>query len=64
MSDEGILKVLIRRSTLANFIACILVITGVCYFIVTGDGETIKTLTLIGAGALFKTVIDSKNKTR
>lgn len=60
MSDEGILKVLIRRSTLANFIACILVIVGVFYFVAVGDGETIKTLTLLGAGALFKTVVDQK----
>ncbi len=63
-NDTPTWKFLIRKSTLANIIAGGLVIFGVAYFMITGDSETVKTLTLIGAGVLFKTVVDNSNKTK
>ena len=58
---ESTWKFLIRRSNLANMIAAGLVCVGIAYFVVTTDTDNVKTLVLLGAGVLFKTLVDNKN---
>ena len=54
------LKEAISRSNLANIMAATLVAVGISYFVYKGDTENVKTLVLIGAGVLFKTIVNNK----
>ena len=50
------LKVLIRKTSLANIAAFTLIISGVVYCAVMGDLEGVKMFGAAGIGYLFKTV--------